>query len=56
MGSVVNNLFYGIQYPGLNSASWVSTNNLGHKVPSGIYFYQIKTGGTTKTNKIMLLK
>lgn len=56
MGSVVNNLFYGIQYPGLNSVSWVSTNNLGHKVPSGIYFYQIQTGGTTKTNKIMLLK
>ena len=55
-GSVVNNLFYGIQYPGLNAKNWDGTDKIGSDVPSGVYFYQIQIGNRPVTNKIMLLK
>ena len=56
VGSVVNYLFYGIQYPGLNAKNWDGTDKIGSDVPSGIYFYQIQIGNRPVTNKIMLLK
>ena len=56
VGSVVNYLFYGIQYPGLNAKNWDGTDKIGSNVPSGVYFYQIQIGNRAVTNKIMLLK
>ena len=56
VGSVVNNLFYGMQYPGLNAKNWDGTDKIGSNVPSGVYFYQIQIGNRAVTNKIMLLK
>ena len=56
IGSVVNNLFYGIQYPGLNAKNWDGTDKIGSDVPSGVYFYQIQIGNRAIINKIMLLK
>ena len=56
VGSVVNNLFYGIQYAGLNAKNWDGTDKIGSNVPSGVYFYQIQIGNRAVTNKIMLLK
>ena len=56
VGSVVNNLFYGIQYPGLNAKNWDGKYKIGSDVPSGVYFYQIQIGNRAITNKIMLLK
>ncbi len=56
VGRVVNNLSYGIQYPGLNAKNWDGTDKIGSNVPSGVYLYQIQIGNRAITNKIMLLK
>ena len=55
-GSVVKDLFYGLQYPGLNTINWDGTDKLGTNVPSGVYFSHIRLEDRTITNKIMLLK
>ena len=55
-GSVVKDLFYGLQYPGLNTINWDGVDNIGTNVPSGVYFSHIRLEDRTITNKIMLLK
>ena len=55
-GSVVKDLFYGLQYPGLNTINWDGVDNIGTNVPSGVYFSHIRFEDRTITNKIMLLK
>ncbi len=36
--------------------SWNGVDNMGQKLPSGVYFVRFTTGGLTKTQKIILLK
>ena len=55
-GSVIKDLFYGFQYPGLNTINWNGVDNIGTNVPSGVYFSSIRLEDRTLTNKIMLLK
>ena len=55
-GSVVKDLFYGLQYPGLNTINWDGVDNIGTNVPSGVYFSHIRLEDRIITNKIMLLK
>ena len=38
------------------SVSYGNDNNDGAKIPSGIYFYHIKTNEFIKTKKMILLK
>ena len=44
MGSRVKTLINSFQKSGDNSVQWDATNNLGNKVPSGVYLYTIKAG------------
>ena len=41
---------------GSHIVRWNSTDNNGAKIPSGIYFYHIKTNEFIKTKKMIILK
>ena len=42
--------------PGGFSVSWDGTNNAGHNVSSGVYFYKLVARNFTQTKKMVLLK
>ena len=42
--------------PGLNKVDWDGRNDYGAPVASGVYFYQLRAGKNTLTNKMVLLK
>jgi cyclomaltodextrinase / maltogenic alpha-amylase / neopullulanase len=42
--------------PGKHAAIWNGKNNRGEMVSSGIYLYQLRTGGSVITRKMVLLK
>ena len=56
MGSRVKTLINSFQKSGDNSVQWDATNNLGNKVPSGVYLYNIEAGNFNQTKKMILLK
>jgi hypothetical protein len=57
LGRKVIDLVNTYQQAGNFSASWDGTNQLGAKVTSGTYFYQLRTdNGFVKTEKMVLLK
>lgn len=39
-----------------HTVNWNGTNNTGNPVSSGVYFYKMKSGLFTKTNKMILMK
>ena len=39
-----------------HSVIWDAKNLLGHKVPSGLYIYQLETGEGSLSKKMLLLK
>jgi hypothetical protein len=41
---------------GTHRIFWDAKNNFGQEVPSGLYFYEVKTVEHTKTGKMLLLK
>jgi flagellar hook assembly protein FlgD len=41
---------------GYYSESWDGKDNSGRQVPSGIYFYTLKTKNYNRTKKLVLLK
>ncbi|NOY58599.1 MAG: T9SS type A sorting domain-containing protein [Calditrichaeota bacterium] len=41
---------------GSHAAIWDGSNDLGHKVASGVYFYSIKAGDFSKTMKMVMIK
>lgn len=60
-GQLVKNIDLGYRNPGIyvaksSSAYWDGMNENGEKVPSGIYFYNIKAGNFTATKKMIVLK
>jgi hypothetical protein len=42
--------------PGSHSVTWDATNESGSRVEGGYYFYKIKSGGSFKTEKMILLQ
>lgn len=56
LGQRVKVLVNGERNVGLYEINWDATNDVGHKVPSGIYFYRLKAGQKTAIRKMMLLK
>ena len=56
MGREVASLINEIQKSGPKSVMWDATNNLGHSVSAGMYFYTIQIGNFRQTKKMVLLK
>ena len=55
-GNFVKALVNSNQLTGMHSIQWDGTNEMGNKVPSGIYFIKIKTGDFSESRKMILLK
>jgi len=56
LGQEVKSLLDEVQSPGIYSIEWDGTGNNGNKVTSGVYFYRLKRGDESSTNKMILLK
>ena len=55
-GRKIRTLAGGIKTPGDHVATWNGTDDTGSPVPSGLYFYQLFSGGDIETRKMMLVK
>lgn len=55
-GQVVKTLVDQYQSAGFHQVDWDATNESGHRVASGIYFYRFETEGFAKTVKMTLMK
>lgn len=56
LGQEIKVLFQQIVAPGVYKVVWDGTNAIGLKVPSGLYFYNLRTRSFIKTNKMVLLR
>jgi len=56
LGQHVKTLANGMYEAGSYTVSWNGTNGNGEDVPSGIYFYSLRTEEFSKTNKMMLIR
>jgi hypothetical protein len=56
LGQHVKTLADGMYESGRHTVSWNGTNSNGEDVPSGIYFYSLKTEEFSKTSKMMLIR
>ena len=56
MGRNIKTLVNGFQKSGLTSVVWDATNDEGHEVAAGLYFYKMEAGNFRRTNKMLLLK
>jgi len=56
LGKKVTTLVNKKMDPGYYFENWNSRNDLGISVSAGVYFYQIRADGFTKTRKLILLK
>jgi len=53
LGQLVKELNVGTQLTGLHEITWDGKNNLGQKVASGVYLYQLQTNNETLLKKMM---
>jgi hypothetical protein len=57
MGRQVSTLINGESFnPGFHAISWRGLDNLGNKVPSGVYIYRVVAGDYIADKKMILLK
>ncbi len=56
LGQEVCTLVNAHQKAGTHSVFWDGTNNHGHAVSSGIYFYRLKAGAFTQSRKMLLVR
>src|SRR5690554_1429227 len=56
LGQKVKTLVNDTQTPGNHTVVWNGTDNNGKSVSSGVYFYRMKNGTYSKTNKMILMK
>ena len=56
IGRKVTTLIKGYQRSGNHNVLWTGKDSNGNQVPSGIYFYNLKSGSSIKTKKMTLSK
>jgi len=56
LGQLVKTLVDKQQMPGKYDIVWNGLNQSGNKVPSGIYFYRLETGGKSTAKKMIYLR
>ena len=56
LGEEIATVHNGILNSGSHEVTWNGMDNYGSKVSSGVYLYQVATGGKTLTGKMMLIK
>ena len=56
IGLEIKSLVYEKQTAGYYSVRWNGSDEIGNKVVSGIYLYQIKAGDFVSTKKMVLMK
>lgn len=56
LGQTITTLVDGHMQPGTHTVTWNGTNTAGRIVPSGIYFYRIRTARGNKIMRMLLLK
>ena len=56
LGQEVATLVSAFQTAGNYTVQWNGMDNVGHSVPSGLYFYEMNTEGFSSTHKMMLIK
>ena len=55
-GQLIRNLLHDYLIPNRYSVTWDGTNNLGQRVPSGLYIYTLNNGVQRDMRKMVLLK
>jgi hypothetical protein len=55
-GRVVKELVYGIRQPGIYTLKWDGSDEYGKLLPSGIYFYRLKTEKFERSLKLILIR
>ncbi len=55
-GRLVRNLVDGVCHPGYYNVVWNGCDNVGRRVPAGVYFVRFETDNCTKVNKTILLR
>ena len=55
-GKPLRTLLNGKLSPGQKTVSWDATDEAGHRVTSGVYFYTLKTPNWSQTKKMILIK
>ena len=56
IGQKVQTIHNGELMAGTYDVKWYGTDVSGNKVPSGVYFYEVRSGDRIKTGKMLLLK
>ncbi|MFZ0391146.1 MAG: FlgD immunoglobulin-like domain containing protein [Calditrichia bacterium] len=56
LGQEIRTLFNEPMAPGLYQAQWDGRDQFGLQVPSGIYFYELRSGATVLTGKMVLTR
>ena len=56
LGRIVRVLKDGKQEPGYYSVQWDGIDDFGQQLPSGTYFYRMKTEEFTQTRKLLLIR
>jgi len=55
-GQMIKTLVKTVQKPGIYTLNWNGTDNDNLSLPSGLYFYRLKTGNYSQLKKLLLLK
>ena len=56
MGRLVRNVARGVYDPGYYTVHWDGKDDIGRKVPAGVYFVKFKADDYQKVEKTVLLK
>jgi flagellar hook assembly protein FlgD len=56
LGQEVAVLSDGIRGTGIHQTSWTGIDTNGRPVTSGLYFYNVDAGGTTRSGRMMLIR